>query len=130
MLVEADCKALFHASEMTAVTKPLKADIPNLKAVEVASLDDLLKTPASTEHYQYEETFENAEHNPCLILHSSGASGDPKLVTMTHGTLSVIDNDRKMPIPEGRAAQNAAQFDFEGGGKFYSCFPAHHVSTI
>jgi len=54
-------------------------------------------------------------------------TGSPKLVTMTHGTFSVTDNDRNMPVPEGRRAQNAAQFNFEDGGRFFSCFPPYHV---
>lgn len=57
-------------------------------------------------------------------------SGDPKLITMTHGTFSCTDNDRNMPVPDGRSAQNAAQFNFQQGGKFYSCFPPYHVSQI
>lgn len=54
--------------------------------------------------------------------------GEPKLVAMTHGTFSCTDNDRYIPVPEGRSPQNAAQFNFEGDGKFYSCFLPYHVS--
>lgn len=53
--------------------------------------------------------------------------GNPKLVTLTHGSIAVIDNDRNIPVPKGRNHQNAAQFNFEGGGRFYSCFPPYHV---
>lgn len=49
---------------------------------------------------------------------------------MTHGTFSVTDNDRFMPTPQGRKPQNGAQFNFEGGGRFYSCFPPYHVRMI
>lgn len=129
MLRRSGCKAFFYAQEMAVVATSLGQAVPDLVVMSIPALSELLDTPLDTEHYAYDKTFEQARDEPCLVLHSSGSTGDPKLVTMTHGTFSVTDNDRNMPVPEGRAMQNAAQFNFEGGAKFYSCFPPYHVST-
>lgn len=94
--------------------------------------------------FAYSKTFAEAQKDPIIVFHSSGSTGktpaftvydllilvgNPKLVTMTHGTFSVTDNDRYMPTPEGRKPQNGAQFNFEVGGRFISCFPPYHVSS-
>ena len=55
--------------------------------------------------------------------------GNPKLITMTHGSFSVVDNGRSIPVPPGRVAQNSQLFDFgPDGGRFYAPFPPYHVS--
>lgn len=47
---------------------------------------------------------------------------------MNHGTLSALDNDRYIPEVPGRRLQTFCCWDFVDGGKFYSPFPAFHVS--
>ncbi|KAK8054430.1 NRPS-like enzyme [Apiospora saccharicola] len=134
MLARTHCKALFYASEVSEVVKPLEqqassGDVPALFC-PVPSLEELLHTTEDTETYPFEKTFEELRDEPCLILHSSGSTGDPKLVTLTHGTFSVTDIDRHMPVPEGRHAQNGDMFNFKGGGRFYSCFPPYHLAGV
>ncbi|KAK7744112.1 putative NRPS-like protein biosynthetic cluster [Cytospora paraplurivora] len=131
MIVRTGCRALFYAEEMAPVAEALRgSQLPGVVIRSVPSLDELLLAPEDTKLYPYERTFDEARDEPCLILHSSGSTGDPKLVTMTHGTFACTDNDRNVPVPEGRIAQNAAQFDFQGGGRFYSCFPPYHLAGV
>lgn len=149
MLDESKCKALFYGHEVAAavgLSDHGGTDALHASMLCVPSLEDLLQVPQDTKLYPYLKTFEAARDEPCLILHSSGStrgcicgieryrqladrdlSGNPKLVTMTHGTFAVTDNDRNMPVPENRKPQNASLFNFEGGGRFYSCFPPYHV---
>lgn len=47
---------------------------------------------------------------------------------MNHGTFSALDNDRYIPEVPGRRLQTFCCWDFVDGGKFYSPFPAFHVS--
>ncbi|ROW14767.1 hypothetical protein VPNG_03833 [Cytospora leucostoma] len=131
MIVRSGCRALFYAEELAPVAEALRArQLPGVVIESVPSLEELLLTPEDTKLYPYDKSFDEARDEPCLILHSSGSTGDPKLVTMTHGTFACTDNDRNVPVPEGRRAQNAAQFNFEGGGRFYSCFPPYHLAGV
>ena len=57
-------------------------------------------------------------------------AGIPKPITMTHGTFATIDNDRNMPVVEGRRNADATIWDFIGDGRFYSPFPPSHVSWM
>ncbi|KAI0543532.1 hypothetical protein F4679DRAFT_568274 [Xylaria curta] len=130
MILRAGCCALFYGEEMATVVETLQHGRLSIAIQPIPSLDTLMQTSITIDVYPYERTFDEARDEPCLILHSSGSTGEPKLVTMTHGTFSCTDNDRYMPVPKGRALQNAFQFDFEGDGKFYSCFPPYHLAGV
>ncbi|KAF2998695.1 putative secondary metabolism biosynthetic enzyme [Neopestalotiopsis sp. 37M] len=133
MLDESKCKALFYGYEVAAavgLSDHGGTDALHASMICVPSLEDLLQVPQDTKLYPYLKTFEAARDEPCLILHSSGSTRNPKLVTMTHGTFAVTDNDRNMPVPENRKPQNASLFNFEGGGRFYSCFPPYHLAGV
>ncbi|CRG88391.1 L-aminoadipate-semialdehyde dehydrogenase large subunit [Talaromyces islandicus] len=81
-------------------------------------------------HFPYDKSFSEAENDPILHIHSSGSTGDPKIITTTNGTVAVTDNDRNIPTPEGRKPQNGAQFQFNNGGRFYTCFPPYHLAGV
>ncbi|KUI71888.1 Oxygen-dependent choline dehydrogenase [Cytospora mali] len=131
MIVQSQCRVLFYAEEMTGTAEAIRdSRLPELVINPVPSLDELLSTDEETELYPYTKTFDEAQAEPCLILHSSGSTGDPKLVTLTHGAFACTDNDRNVPVPKGRSPQNATQFNFEGGGKFFSCFPPYHLAGV
>jgi hypothetical protein len=141
MLARSNCKALLYAEESTSTATPLRENLPQMLLTVVPSLDDIVQTSNDTKHYQFDKSFEEIQNEPCLILHSSGSTGrrwilphhreyenltrtgNPKLVTLTHGTFAVTDNDRNMPTPVGRRAQNTAQFNFPGAE---SSIPAFH----
>lgn len=48
---------------------------------------------------------------------------------MTHGTFSVLDNERNLPRVSGRKNIDTSIWEFsDGGGKFYTPFPFFHLS--
>ena len=49
---------------------------------------------------------------------------------MTHGTFAVADNDRNMPVVEGRRISDERKWDFSGDGRFFSSFPSSHESWM
>lgn len=55
--------------------------------------------------------------------------GPPKLINYTHAAISCTDNDPNIPVPDGRRPQNASLFMFDSPSRYYSCFPAFHVSS-
>ncbi|ROV87578.1 hypothetical protein VMCG_10605 [Cytospora schulzeri] len=82
LVIRSECRALFYSEEMGMVSEALSSSqLPGVVMKTVPSLDELLPTPEDTAHYRYEKTFDEARDEPCLILHSSGSTGDPKLVT-------------------------------------------------
>lgn len=127
LLERTRCSLLLHTTELLDKIAILQGEASELLTKTVQSLDEILAN--ESQPYPYYKTFAEARSDPALILHSSGSTGNPKLIKMTHGTFSVTDNDRNMPIPPGRRAQNGAQFNFDGGGRFFSCFPPYHVSA-
>ncbi|TGO28793.1 hypothetical protein BPAE_0023g00580 [Botrytis paeoniae] len=62
------------------------------------------------------------------ILHSSDSTGIPKPITMTHGTIAVLDNEWNPPGVPGRKNRDFSIWDFQGGGKFYHVFPYFHLA--
>ncbi|KAH8672605.1 hypothetical protein BGZ60DRAFT_526911 [Tricladium varicosporioides] len=107
----------------------IKGEVASLGDTGRKSLNDILQTSDDTQYYIFDKSFEGARDEPHPILHSSGSTGDPKLVTMTHGTFAVTDNDRNMPTPRSRRPQNAARFDF-GGGENFSCAFHNITATV
>ncbi|KAI9794886.1 MAG: putative NRPS-like protein biosynthetic cluster [Peltula sp. TS41687] len=128
MIERANCEKLLFSHEMQLPVSELQLINSALKTYDVPSLREMLGAEPSI--YPFEKSFSELQDEQCLILHSSGSTGNPKLVYLTHGTFSVTDNDRNMPVPEGRRPQNGAQFNFSGGGKFYSCFPPYHLAGV
>jgi hypothetical protein len=114
--------------------------------IGVLDLETLLASEAP--HYPFEKEFVTVQNDLILVIHSSGTTGksmnylsfvlsnikhqigNPKIITMTHGTLPVTDNDRFVGCPNGRKLQNGAQFNFMGGGGFYSWFPPYHLGCV
>ena len=126
------------------MVKSVQETLTNLESAEVPSLEKMFEN--ESHHYPYNETYESAKGNPIVVLHSSGSTGTPpsnhsiiktakaytgipKPITMTHGTFATIDNDRNMPIIEGRRNADATIWDFKGDGRFFSPFPPSHVSS-
>lgn len=70
---QTDCKALFTAQGVHV--KDILASRPMTHTV-IPELEVLLEV-GTVPHYPYEKTFEEAEHDPYLILHTSGTTGHP-----------------------------------------------------
>ena len=67
-----------------------------MKHVVVPELDDLIQAPTG-KHYPYNKTFEEAESDPYLILHTSGTTGFPKPIRWTLGAMACLDARRGLP---------------------------------
>lgn len=73
LMEQTDCKALFTAQGVHV--KDILASRP-MRHTVIPELEVLLES-GPVPHYPYEKTFEEAEHDPYLILHTSGTTGDP-----------------------------------------------------
>lgn len=124
------CKRVIYSENVDAKIQELKEEATGVERVPFLGLEELLRSPKA-KHYPYEQNFREVENDPALVCHTSGSTGNPKPITMTHGSMAVWDGHRNIPKIPGRRNQDYALFDFgEGGGRFYSSYPPFHVSII
>lgn len=76
----ASCNKIFYTVEMEHVVTTLKDARPELRAVKVPSIDELIHTPS--EHYNYDKTWAEARTDPIIIAHSSGSTGTSPYVVL------------------------------------------------
>ncbi|RYO84557.1 hypothetical protein DL764_009308 [Monosporascus ibericus] len=86
---------LLHVAEVLPVVKQLQNLEPTIRPEVIPSFSDMINS--NPEHFPYEKDFERARDDPILVLHSSGSTGLPKPITMTHGSLAVLDNEKNYP---------------------------------
>ncbi|KAL2292826.1 hypothetical protein FJTKL_07888 [Diaporthe vaccinii] len=98
LMEQTDCKALFTAQGVHV--KDILASRPMTHTV-IPELEVLLEV-GTVPHYPYEKTFEEAEHDPYLILHTSGTTGHPKPVVWNHAFLATQDRHILLEEREGR----------------------------
>lgn len=56
--------------------------------------------PADQEDFPYNKTFEEAEWDPLMVLHTSGSTGFPKPIVARQGMLAVADQFHNLPPRE------------------------------
>ncbi|KAJ5714679.1 NRPS-like enzyme [Penicillium malachiteum] len=78
------------------------ADIP-LQRWFIASIWDIFSPELEkAKHYPHQRSFDDLEDTPTIIIHSSGTTGNPKPVIISHGYLATFDRLRVLPVPPGR----------------------------
>ncbi|KAJ5673778.1 hypothetical protein N7462_009217 [Penicillium macrosclerotiorum] len=128
LLQQVDVSTMLYADVMRSVAKDLQKFDPSISCKQVPSMADLLNSDAMP--YPFESSWKDIKDVNCLVLHSSGSTGQPKLVYITHYSFSCTDNDGKIPVPKGRRPQNAALFNFSPAGRFYSAFPPYLMAGV
>lgn len=66
-----------------------------MRHLSVATLSDLL-AEGPVAQYAYDKSFEDAAHDPFIVIHTSGSTGLPKPITIRQGGLATIDAHRLM----------------------------------
>ena len=118
------CTHLFCSIDSSEKVRDLTTRA-NLVAHTIPTLEEMLSTEAK--HYPYEESFELVQDRPCLVCHTSGSTGFPKPIDITHGALAVYDAHRSIPVIDGRENLSYANF---GGHTYYTAFPPFHLAGI
>lgn len=57
------------------------------------------------EHYEYTKTFEDAAHDPFIVVHTSGSTGLPKPIILYHGGVATVDAQHRISSLNGYNAQ-------------------------
>lgn len=111
-----------------SITDILKARA--MKHFLIPEVDELL-APGTSVPYPFPKTFEQAENDPFLVLHTSGTTGLPKPVTWTHGAVAAQD---PQSLVEPFSADEAERRGWQRlrwadvmAGKFTSPFAPFHI---
>ena len=127
LMAQTDSSKVFYAKEVEAVVNAIAVSNTSLKTAAIEPLDTLLQVEAPL--FPYHPSFDEAVRHPVVVLHSSGSTGLPKPVVMTHGTFTVMDNDRNFPTVTGRKNHDLIIWDFDGTpGRIYEPFPPFHLA--
>lgn len=80
-------------------------------------------------HYPYKKSFEDAAHDPFIVIHTSGSTGLPKPVTLYHGGLATPDAHHLMPPLDGHDPEIIASKG-QGPTCIFVSLPPFHVSHL
>ncbi|KAL9583857.1 MAG: hypothetical protein Q9212_002475, partial [Teloschistes hypoglaucus] len=123
LLDKTQCQTLIAPTE-TRVDHFLTENGPRHLVLE--SLPDLL-SKGDTPLYPYSKTYEEADHDPFVIIHTSGSTGLPKPVTLYHGGLAIVDRQRNLPPYNGRVPKIQV---FGKGDRTFSVLPPFHIAGL
>lgn len=95
------CKVLAFASSHKETVEPWLAERPAMQAFEVASIDAWFPEK-QVPHFPYDKTFDEAEWDPFVVLHTSGSTGLPKPIIVRQGMWNINDAFHDLPIWDGK----------------------------
>ncbi|KAF2999116.1 putative secondary metabolism biosynthetic enzyme [Neopestalotiopsis sp. 37M] len=117
---------VLYAAELAPLIKPLQDLAPTFVFDAVPSFQTMLDSHPV--RYPYEKSFEQARDEPIVVLHSSGSTGLPKPITITHGSIGAHDNDHNLPVPDGRERSDSTVFTLDGNDRrLYVILPFSHL---
>jgi thioester reductase-like protein len=94
---------LLFSPEKHHIVSDLTGPSKSISALEVRSVTEMLNDNSNVKNYSFTSTYEEMEDKTAFIIHSSGTTGMPKPVSLTHGFLGTIDYGAFMPRPSGRS---------------------------
>lgn len=119
-------EALFQQTQCRILVGPLSfckslRDACSMEHVEVPELEDLLNEDA-VEKYPWNRSLAEVAHEPFVVLHTSGSTGQPKRVDVTHGLVATIDSQQDLPDVSGRCITSRMWKDVS----LYGAMPLFH----
>ncbi|PGH13106.1 hypothetical protein AJ80_06478 [Polytolypa hystricis UAMH7299] len=122
------CSKFIYSVERERQTSELRNADPNITATKIP---DLWEVFGNTEKPQFpikEKQFKDAEDDVAVIIHSSGTTGLPKPVPLTHGYFGVLSGIDYLPIPPGRC--NSVATVAERGQLLFTMSPFFHFMGL
>ncbi|GAQ47677.1 acetyl-CoA synthetase-like protein [Aspergillus tubingensis] len=102
LLHETKCNRFFYTAERERKVTELKQLRPELNIVKLPALDAILEGEEGSRFFPFTQSYEEAEDEVFLIVHSSGSTGMPKPIPLTHGYFSALDAIVHLPRPGDR----------------------------
>ncbi|KAI1774063.1 acetyl-CoA synthetase-like protein [Hypoxylon cercidicola] len=124
LMEQTGCSKLLYAAEVAPIVQRMGA-ASSLRSEVIPTFEEMLST--SPVSYPYTKSFEDAKNDPVVVLHSSGSTGIPRPITMTHGTFAAFDNEHNLPRVPGRKNRDTTVWSFDGEARVYMVFPFFHL---
>lgn len=128
MLDECQCN-VFLTPKASQVRFPVVASIEEkrpMRLIIMPDLEQLFNHSNLCPSYSFKKTFDEARHDNCVVLHTSGSTGVPKVVYIKHGWFTVLDAYRNL---ESLGVSKMQLTRFEGLRLFIP-FPFCHAAAI
>ncbi|OTB05366.1 hypothetical protein M426DRAFT_319902 [Hypoxylon sp. CI-4A] len=125
LMKETGSTKLLYTPELAPLIKPLQSLAPSVDSYAVPSFQEMLDSNA--EPYPYMKSFDEARNDPIVVLHSSGSTGLPKPIIITHGSMAAHDNDHNLPAPPGREKLDSTALKLDGETRLYVILPFFHL---
>lgn len=93
-----------------------------MKVVEISGMDECFRDQEA-KHYQYNGDWTTSSTDPIAVLHTSGSTGLPKPIVITHEHMAAVDNYHFIPTADG---QELSVF-MAANKRVISFFPPFHV---
>ncbi|KAI1874087.1 uncharacterized protein JN550_002666 [Neoarthrinium moseri] len=101
----------------------------DMHVLEMPEVEELLDAD-TVAHYSYTKNYDEAAAEPFCVLHSSGSTGLPKTITITHGLVATVDAVQLLPPTEGDHGFAPWTTYLEKGARMYSPNVLLHASAI
>ncbi|KAF7174064.1 hypothetical protein CNMCM5623_006358 [Aspergillus felis] len=124
LLKETNTKAVLHPPGFKEHIPGVGRLVTTMEIVEIPWLNELWRKQTSS--YSYIKSFREEQDRIALIVHTSGTTGLPKPIFLTHGYCATVDNVRNFPLPKGRRSSIPCNPLFEGGAVL-TVFPFFHI---
>ena len=122
ILEQTNCVKAFYSAELEGLLTQYRRARPELAAVELPSLMHFFEDKARQPFPYHPKPWNEAKHEPILVLHSSGTTSSPKPVTYRNGFVKCLDS----PWPEDLGPMNL--FNQLQEGEFcYAPVPSFHT---
>jgi hypothetical protein len=95
-----DCKNIVSCASQDQMLQHMFDAVPHIRKVHAPTPSSILAED-SVPHCPYDVTFETAANYDIVTIHTSGISGNPKLIGWNTRYLSKIDQGNDLPILQG-----------------------------
>ncbi|KAL2808301.1 acetyl-CoA synthetase-like protein [Aspergillus granulosus] len=90
LITEANCTAIAYDQYFSSTIEQLSI-LDHIVRIQLPDLQKLLCDSAAAYPYPCHDSVKEISHKPIAVFHTSGTTGNPKLVPFTHGAVTAID---------------------------------------
>lgn len=123
---QTDCRTIAFAASLRDLVAPW-AEERGMQAVQISPVDAWFPD-TDVPHFPYTKSFEQAEFDPLVVLHTSGSTGLPKPIVVKQGAMAVSDGFHNVPQWEGHTI--AMRTWAEGCARMLCPMPLFHMAGL